>query len=533
MDTNIKGNILILDDEKSIRITLQKILEKEGFITHTAKTLESAKDIIEEKIIDVIFADICLPEASGLDILNFLKERKLKIPVIMITGQPDVKTAAHAVRLGAYDYIIKPLPPFKLIHLANNAIEKKRLDDEWYHLEELKSEYTHNLEREVALQTIKIRENERQYKTLVEQSLIGVFIISKDKILYANKKFSDIFEYSIEEILNDFSIYKLIHPSETFRLQNIDEYLEILRKESYIYSKIKGITRTGKEIILEFWLNRIVYQEKLAVQGIIIDITEKERLQKQEKELQIKLMNEHKLAIIGQLATGIAHNLNNPLSTLMGYIDLLANKYKDIKEIDKIQKQANRMLDIINTLVRKSQRDHNREINPINLNELITDELKFFESDLEYKHKVKRHLKLSPNVSEIYGVYSDISQSVQNLIKNAIDSMHNQQRCELTITTSENENFILLKIIDTGCGIKKENFDKIFQPYFSTKPYRGKEKNGEPVGTGLGLASVKQLLAPYNVIYDIKSTVDKGTIFIIKFPKKQDILKLKENIYNI
>jgi two-component system sporulation sensor kinase A len=533
METNIKGNILILDDEKSIRITLQRILEKEGFISYTAKTLESAKVIIDEKIIDVIFADICLPEASGLDILNYLKERNLKIPVIMITGQPDLKTATHAVRLGAYDYIIKPLPPFKLIHLANNAVEKKRLDDEWLQIEQLKIDYTHSLEKEVALQTVKIKENERQYKTLVEQSLIGVFIIAQDKIQYANKKFADIFEYTVEELLNNFSIYKLIHPSEMYKLKNEDEYLETLREKSYIYSILKGITKNGNEIILEFWLNRIVYQEKLAIQGIIIDITEKEHLQKKEKELQIKLMNEHKLAMIGQLATGIAHNLNNPLSTLIGYVELLIKKYSNIKELKKIYHQAIRITDIINTLTRKSQRDHNREINPIDINELILDELEFFEADIEYKHKVKRNLKLYPNISQIYGVYSDISQSIQNLIKNAIDSMHNKKQSELTIATTENENFVLIKIIDTGCGIKKENIDNIFQPYFSTKPHSGKEKNREPVGTGLGLASVKQLLAPYDVIYDVKSKVDKGTIFTIKFPKKQDIKKLKENLFSI
>lgn len=531
MDRDIKGHILILDDEKSIRITLQKILEKEDFITHTARTLESAKAIIDEKVIDVIFADICLPEASGLDIINYLNEQKLKIPVIMITGQPDIKTAANAVRLGAYDYIIKPLPPFKLIHLANNAVEKKRLDDEWYQIEEMKADYTHKLEREVALQTIRIRENERQYKTLVEQFLIGVFIISRKSILYVNNKFAEMFEYTIDELLNNFSIFNLIHPSEKNNLKGVDEYIDLLRKESYIYTKLKGITKSGKEKVFEFWLNRIVYNEKLAVQGMIIDITEKERLQKQEKELQLKLMNEHKLAIIGQLAAGIAHNLNNPLSTLLGYVEILFSKYPDIKELEKIHKQANRMADIINTLVRKSQRDHSREINGINLNEMIKDELNFFEADLEYKHKVKRYLKLHPNISEIYGVYGDISQSIQNLIKNALDSMHNREKRELTITTLENDNYILLKIKDTGCGIAKENLTKIFQPYFSTKPYRGLEKNGEPVGTGLGLASVKQLLSPYNVIYDIKSKIDKGTTFTIKFRKNQNIKNLKEKLF--
>jgi PAS domain S-box-containing protein len=516
-----KGSILIIDDEKAIRITLKKLLEREGLTVNTADTMKQAHEILSSSPVDAIFADICLPDSSGLQILQYLKDRELNIPVIMITGQPDVDTAADAVRLGAYDYIIKPVPSFKIIHLASNAIEKKRLDDEWTQIEQLKEEYTKRLEREVALQTVQIKESERKYKTLVEQSLVGVFIISNGKIKYANNKFCQIFKYSADEITQDFAVERLIHPTELHRLDNLNDWSQKLREETYIFSPVKGITGSGEEIATELWLTRILYEDNLALQGVIIDVSDRERLRQKEQELELELMNEHRLATIGQLATGIAHNLNNPLSTLMGYTELMMRRYPDMKELGKIFKQSQRMANIIDTLLRKSRRDYDREVKGINLNEVVRDETAFLEANLDYKHRVTKEINLKEHISLLQGVYSDFSQSLQNLINNALDAMYGREKQHLTIETGEDTDFIYLRVSDTGCGIPADNIPKLFDPFFTTKPSRGEQKKDEPVGTGLGLASIYQLLSPYGVKFEIDSKENEGTCFSLKFPKNK------------
>jgi PAS domain S-box-containing protein len=512
----VKGNILIIDDEKSVRMTFQKLLEKEGYTTHGTESINNAIEIIDKRCIDVIFADIVLNQTSGLEILSYLKEQQLAIPVIIITGQPDMNTAAEAVKLGAYDYIIKPLPPFKLLHLARNAVEKKRLNEEWQQIEGLKSDYMHRLEKEVALQTVKIKEGERRYKTLIEQSLIGVFILMDLNLRFVNVKFAELFEYSKEQLEDDFNITKIIRFNNQVTFKEIKE---IIRKKSYYFSEVTGVTCNNRELHLELWLSHIIYEEKLATQGIVIDITERKRLQLKQKEMELDLMNQYKLAIIGQLATGVAHNLKNPLSNLLGYTELMHKKHPGIKEIAKIESQIKRMTHIVDTIMRKTHREHAMYTTNVNLNEIVRDEITFLEANLDYKHGVKTTLMLKEDLSDIKAIYSDISQSLQNIILNALDAMYLQNEKRLTITTDEDNIYVYLNVQDTGCGIARENIEHIFDPFFTTKPLHSSGNSSEPVGTGLGLASVKQLLTAYNTQFHIESIVNEGTTFMIKFPK--------------
>ncbi len=513
-----KGNILIIDDEQAILDTLKTILEKSGYSVFTSDKLDASKNIIKKNPVDIVFADISLQGESGLDIISFVREQNLQIPVVMITGVPDIDTASEAIRLGAFDYITKPISIDTLVSAAERAIEKKRLGEEWKQVEKLKSEYTRRLEREVALQIVQIKENERKYKTLVEQSLVGVFIVHKGILKYVNSKFCSIFEYELKELLDEFPVSNLVHPDEQMRLKDIPRWQRILREKSYIHEESSALTKFGRKIAIEFWISRIIYEEKLAIQGIVIDITEKEQLREQEKALQLELIKEHKLATIGELAAGIAHNLNNPLSTLMGYIELMKMKYPEIPELNKLLSQTKKMNGIINTLVRKSEKDHLRSAIELDLNQLIREELNFLEADLHYKHQIECEVDLADDLPPINAVYSDFSQSFHNIVRNALDAMFKSDEKKLAIKTSVNKNEIVLSVQDTGCGIDEKNLSNIFTPFFTTKPVRGEQAGDEPYGTGLGLSSVYKLLAPYGVKFDVNSELGKGTSFVIRIP---------------
>ncbi len=125
----MKPKILIVDDEESIRFTLENFLLEKEYEVATAKNYEEALSKINEKDFDVIFADIILDDARGIDILREVKKRNLHCPVIMITGYPNVETASDAVRLGAFDYISKPVTQETLLHVANMALQYKEMVD--------------------------------------------------------------------------------------------------------------------------------------------------------------------------------------------------------------------------------------------------------------------------------------------------------------------------------------------------------------------------------------------------------------------
>ncbi len=135
----MKARILVIDDEESIRFTFERFLLKDGHDVVTAISYDEALAKLAEIDFDVIFADIILGDKTGIDLLGEVKKRNLKCPVAMVTGAPNIETASKAVRLGAFDYISKPVDKKTLLHTAAMALQHKLVIDE-------KEKYRSNLE---------------------------------------------------------------------------------------------------------------------------------------------------------------------------------------------------------------------------------------------------------------------------------------------------------------------------------------------------------------------------------------------------
>jgi len=135
----MKAKILIIDDEENIRFSLERFLLAEGYEVATAENYNEALCRINETDFDLIFTDIILKGKTGIDLLQEIRQRNLQSPVVMFTGVPDIETASSAVRLGAYDYLPKPLRQDTLIRVAKMALRHKALIDE-------KEKYRLNLE---------------------------------------------------------------------------------------------------------------------------------------------------------------------------------------------------------------------------------------------------------------------------------------------------------------------------------------------------------------------------------------------------
>jgi two-component system, NtrC family, response regulator HydG len=142
----VNGRILIVDDEESIRFTFHSFLSKEGHEVFTAPDFESALKTIGRNNLDVIFADIVLGGRTGIDLLKEAKTQNLRCPVIMITGQPTLDTATESVRLGAFDYLVKPVRKDAILHSTRLALRHKRLADEKEQIEAEKDRFRSNLE---------------------------------------------------------------------------------------------------------------------------------------------------------------------------------------------------------------------------------------------------------------------------------------------------------------------------------------------------------------------------------------------------
>jgi len=140
------ADILIVDDEQSLRFTFQAFLEAEGHVVRTAESCAEGLALVAEFTPDLTFMDVLLPDSGGLALLDAFRRRGLRCPVIVITGQPSIQTAAEAVRLGAFDYVSKPVLKDNLLRLTRLALQHKRLADEKHSLQTEKERLRLHLE---------------------------------------------------------------------------------------------------------------------------------------------------------------------------------------------------------------------------------------------------------------------------------------------------------------------------------------------------------------------------------------------------
>ena len=169
------SNVLIVDDEKSIRITLSEFLRKENYqVDSAADTLEAYK-MMESKKYDIVITDIIMPHESGIDMLTKIRKSSQTMQIIVMTGEPTVETAVKAVQYGASDYLAKPINKENLLKTVHKAAQIKNLHDEKFYLEEQNKCYKENLE---VIITKKTRELQNAMQSIV--SLVSSVVEIRD-----------------------------------------------------------------------------------------------------------------------------------------------------------------------------------------------------------------------------------------------------------------------------------------------------------------------------------------------------------------
>jgi signal transduction histidine kinase len=223
------------------------------------------------------------------------------------------------------------------------------------------------------------------------------------------------------------------------------------------------------------------------------------------------LMRSEKLASIGRLAAGIAHEINNPLTSVLTFSSLLLRKAEDgqKEKLEIVVKETTRCREIVRRLLNFSRQTEPRKEN-CDINLVIGSALSLTKNQLNAR---EHHISVKENLGELPSLQIDPNQMLEvfiNMIINAVDAM--AQGGELTITTglTADARTVEIKISDTGYGIAKENLEKVFDPFFTTKEV-GK-------GTGLGLAVTYGIIDGHNGSIDVESEVGKGTMFVIRLP---------------
>jgi two-component system NtrC family sensor kinase len=371
-----------------------------------------------------------------------------------------------------------------------------------------------------------LREANEFFMNLIESSVDGIIAADLEgNISIFNKGAEALTGYKAKEVIGKLHITK-IYPEGVAK-----EIMKKLRSPDYggvgkfIPTQLNVVNKFGEEIPIQLSA-ALIYNGKgqeIASVGIFTDLRPRLTIEKKLQETHLQLVSSEKMASLGKLAAGIAHEINNPLGGILIYSSLMM---EDLSEEDprrgdlaRIVQEAGRCKEIVKSLL-EFARQTEPKMEPTDVNRAINDGL-FFLVNQALFHNIKIVKKIDPFLPFVRGNASQLKQVFMNIIVNAAEAMHGSGTLTITTSPAPDQKTVYVKFTDTGEGIPEENLTRIFDPFFTTKEV-GK-------GTGLGLATSYGIIEDHEGKIGVKSKVGEGTTFTIELPIHQETQAILEN----
>ena len=362
-----------------------------------------------------------------------------------------------------------------------------------------------------------LRESEAKYRTLVNNVKLGVFRSTIDlagRFLEVNPAMEEIYGYSRKELLQMNVTDLYVHPEErAVFIEMVTSATGKVVREALLKRK------DGTEIIVPATAfavrddsGRVLY-----IDGIMDDITERNQIEERQKQLQQELYLSSRLASVGELAAGVAHEINNPLTGIMGFSERLLRKSTDEtarQDLERIYDESKRAAKIVKNLLTFARR-HESKREYSDVNHILQKALELRAYELRTSN-IELAVTLAPDLPKVMVDPYQIQEVFLNIILNAEQAMAEmKERGKLTIKSQEINDRIRVCFTDNGPGIPVEHLDKLFDPFFTTRGNRG--------GTGLGLSICHGIVTEHGGNIYAKSKPGKGATFIVELPLTREL----------
>ncbi len=565
-----KTTILTIDDEAVVRTTIRAYLEDYDYTVETAENGKVGLEIINKKHFDLVLVDLRMPEVDGLEVLSVLREKQPDLPIIVISGTGEIGDVVEALRLGAWDYLLKPITDMNILrHSIERSLERTRLivENRLYQL---------NLEGLVNQKTIELEEINTRLRNVVEsnkkllrcgQLSESGSLILKEFGMHMDATGGSIYKVALDGLEHIASIdtghaapkinfplepgsvfHRVMNEKEPLFLQDIDHDPTLSSSgwgkygdNSLLVFPITGVKDEIHAIISLHSKKVPPFNSQDRDIGKILASFASEALQiaKVSSALQNseeRLRQAQKMEAIGTLAGGIAHDFNNILAAIIGYTDLslFSGSCDEVvrKNLVQVKNASNRAKDLVTQILSFSRTEEFGE-EAVDIAPIIKEALKLLRATIPATIKIDTDIpeglgKITTDPTKIY-------QVLMNLCTNAAHAMHANgglmtirfDRLDIDdapdeVANSKYPSWLRLSISDTGVGIPKEDLERIFDPYFTTK------EKGE--GTGLGLAVVHGIVRSSGGFIKVESEHGKGSIFHLYFPYLQYGTATKDEI---
>ncbi len=524
--------------QADIDLTLEHFADSAAhFILEVVHSPKHALALLQQDNFDLVLVDLRMPEMTALDLLKEAKHLGLQAPFIVITGQGDEAAAVAALKLGAFDYIIKRDHYLThLPHAIENAIARsqliqanRRLQTELAERERAQAENARLL-TEVLGQRQRLDEIIASVPGLVWEAW-GRPDDADQKTDFVSNHVERMLGYSVQQWLSTPNFWlSIVHPDDKERAAR--EAAEFFASGNGGISQFRWIARDERVVWVEAH-STVICDDKgnpLGMRGVTTDITASKEAERSRAQLEEQLRQAQKIDSIGRLAGGVAHDFNNILTAIRGYAELMLLELKPgdpmRSSVTEIRRAGERAAELTRQLLAFSRR---QLLQPrvLALNSLIADSIKMLKRLLG--EDIELVTLLDPELGHVKADAGQMDQVILNLALNARDAM--PQGGKLTLETRnvmlqeeyaqkhfslQPGSYIMLAISDIGCGMDPQTLSHIFEPFFTTKD-PGK-------GTGLGLSTVYGIVQQSGGSIWVYSEPGRGTTFKIYLPRIEESL---------
>jgi PAS domain S-box-containing protein len=481
------------------------------------------------------------PNSKGVFVIAMRERRPFLIDNLQeIEASLSPKSLAFARQLGSHSLICVPIVYEKkslgILAVDNSQSNRALQQSDMNLLLGVASQLATSIVN--ALSFERIQESEKKYRELVETASSAILRVNGEgRITYVNDFAQHLFGYGESELLGA-EAAGFILPVNGSEAESLPEFISAMSRDPLhpVVGESETTLRSGKTVWIA-WAYRPIYDDHGLFQEMLCignDITELKNAEQARKELQLQLQRAQKMEAIGTLAGGVAHDLNNILSGIVSYPDLLLLDIPEdsplLQPILTIKKSGERAAAIVQDLLTLARRGVETTA-VVDVNQIVTDYLASPEfSKLKLDHpKVTTEVHLDSHLLNIVGSPAHLSKTIMNLVVNAAEAMadggtivirtENRYLDQLTIGYNEvvRGDFVILVVSDTGIGISAEDMERIFEPFY-TKKAMGRS------GTGLGMAVVWGTVKDHRGHIDIKSRVGEGTDVTLFFPATRQAL---------
>jgi two-component system cell cycle sensor histidine kinase/response regulator CckA len=362
-----------------------------------------------------------------------------------------------------------------------------------------------------------MRAAEAKYRGLVEQSLVGVYILQNEKLVYLNPKGADILGYTQQELLDLPWAYSLLHEQD--RALVIDQLSRLSSSgEANVQLTLRGQRKDGSVVQAEAFCSVTEFGGQAAILATVIDISDRVKLEDQLRQAQ-------KMEAVGRLAGGIAHDFNNLLTAIRGNAELMSHRVKKdpamAAEVDEILHAADRAASLTRQLLAFSRKQILQPV-ALDINEIVNAVARMARRLIGAD--VQLQLDNAGAVAKVLADPAQVEQVLLNLIVNARDAMPNGGMItvrtanvrleagspEMSQAALSPGPFVMLAVTDNGIGMDPATQARIFEPFFTTK------ETGR--GTGLGLSTVYGIVRQTGGAISVVSDRGQGASFRVYLP---------------